>query len=56
MSGMSYIIGRIKWQCNLNLHLISTQPFKGKTSQILNTGINVRDAITVNGDVRLTVI
>jgi hypothetical protein len=28
----------------------------GKTSQILNTGINVRDAITVDGDVRLTVI
>jgi hypothetical protein len=53
---MSYIIVRIEWQCNLNLHHISTQPLRGKTSQILNTGINVRDAITVDGDVRLTVI
>jgi hypothetical protein len=27
---MSYIIVRIEWQCNLNLHHISTQPLKGE--------------------------
>jgi len=52
---MSYIIVRIEWQCNLNLHHIQLNSLR-KASQILNTGINVRDAITVDGDVRLTVI
>jgi hypothetical protein len=33
-----------------------TLNFLRQTSQILNTGINIRDAITLDGDVRLTVI